>query len=113
LRSGFGEVVARHDIAMIVVGRRLTERAPHALERAGIGVEHSDAMIAVTVGYKKLIGRRMLPGIRRAVEIGGIGVTLALIALADLHHDGAVLAELQELIVGHRLQSRKAVARAG
>ena len=34
----------------IVVGRRLAVGAPHALDVAGVGVEHRDAMIAVAVG---------------------------------------------------------------
>ena len=33
----------------VVVGRRLAVSAPYPLDRAGIGVEHGDAMIAVAV----------------------------------------------------------------
>jgi hypothetical protein len=43
------------------------------------------------------------------VQIAGVGIALALIAVADLHHQLAILCERQELVVSHRLEPRQAV----
>ncbi len=49
---------------------------------------------------------------RRAVQVRGVGVALALVALADLQHELAVLRELQELVVGDRLKPGRPLRRA-
>ena len=51
-------------------------------------------MIAVTVGHKQFVRLRMHPHIRRPVQIPRIGITFALIAPADLHHQLSFLREL-------------------
>ena len=107
------EALRADDLAM--VDRRpawLAEGAPHPLERAGVGIEHDDAVIAVAVGHEQLVGARMHPHIGGAMQVRGVGVALALVALADLHDELAVLRELQELIVGDRLEAGQAVGRA-
>ena len=57
-----------------------------------------------------LVAREHLD-IGRAMDVGRVGVPLALVAVADLHDELAVLRELQDLIVGDRLQVRDAVGR--
>jgi hypothetical protein len=66
-------------------------------------------VIAVAVGDVQLIALRMHPDISRPMQVGGIGVALALVAVTDLQHELAVLRELQQLVVGDRLQARQAV----
>src|SRR5207248_10490545 len=51
------------------------------------------------------------PSIRRAMDVSGVGIALALIALADLQHELAVLRKFQELIVGNRLEPWKIAGR--
>src|SRR6516165_2856045 len=97
---------------MVVVDGWLAEGTPHALERAGVGVEHNDAMVAIAVGDIELVALRVYPHVCRPVQVCGVGIALALVAVADLHDELAVLRELQELIVGDRLQARQAVGRA-
>ena len=94
---------------MVIVHRLVAERAPHPLERAAIGVENRDAMIAVAVGHEQFVGLRMDPHIRRPVQIPRVGIALALIAAADLHDELAVLREFQELVIRNRLEARQAV----
>src|SRR5262249_38126828 len=53
---------------------------------------------------------RIDPSIRCAMHIGGIGIALALVALADLQHELAVLRKFQKLIVGNRLEPWKIIA---
>jgi hypothetical protein len=45
------------------------------------------------------------------VQILGVGVAFALVAMADLHHELAVLREFQELVVRNRLESGQAITR--
>src|SRR6516165_5306941 len=97
---------------MVVVDGWLAEGTPHALERAGVGVEHNDAMVAIAVGDIELVALRVYPHVCRPVQVCGVGIALALVAVADLHDELAVLGELQELIVGYRLEARQAVGRA-
>jgi hypothetical protein len=54
---------------LILVRRLVAECAPHPLERAGVGVEHDHAVIAVAVGDEQLVGRRMHPDVRRLMQI--------------------------------------------
>ena len=48
-----------------VIERFVAERTPHPLEGAGVGIEHDDAPVAVAVGDKQLVGRRIRRSIRR------------------------------------------------
>ena len=97
------------DLAMVVIHRLVGECAPHPLERAGVRVEHRHAVIAVTVGHEQLVGLRMHPHVRRPVDILCVSIALALVAVADLHDELAVLRELQHLVIGHRLEPRQSV----
>ena len=49
--------------------RPFAERSPHALERAGVRIEHDDPVIAVSVGDEHFVGGRMHPNVRRAMEV--------------------------------------------
>ena len=87
----------------------LLPKAPHIrLNAPRVRIEHDDAVIAVAVGDEQLVGRRMHPDVRGAVHVLRVGVALALVAVADLHDELAVLRELQQLVVGDRLQRRAA-----
>ncbi len=70
-------------------------------------------MIAVTVGHEQFVGLRIDLHIGGTMQIRGIGIALALIAVADLHDELAVLREFQQLVVGDRPQPRQAICRAG
>jgi hypothetical protein len=67
-------------------------------------------VIAVAVRHEQLVGRRIDLEVSGAVHVLGVGVALALIAVADLHDELAVLGELQQLVVGHRLEILEVVA---
>jgi hypothetical protein len=69
-------------------------------------------VVAVTVGDEQFVGRLVHPDVGGPVQVGRVVVALALVALADLHDELAVLRELQELIVGDRLEVLDAVGRA-
>ena len=56
---------------MLVIGR-LAVGAPHPLERAGIRVEHDDAVIAVAVGDEQLVGRCVHEDTGGAVDVAGV-----------------------------------------
>ena len=110
--SPSGKRLGADDRTIVVAAGRLAERAPRPLECAGVGVEDDDAVIAVAVGHEQLVAARQHPRIRGAMQVRGVGVTLALVALADLHDELAVERELQQCVVGHRLQARDARGRA-
>ena len=110
--SPSGKRLGADDRAIVHAAGRLAEGAPGPLERAGVGVEHDDAVIAVAVGDEQLVGARQHPRVRGAMHVRGVGVALALVALADLQDELAVERELQERVVGHRLQAGDAGGRA-
>src|SRR4051812_24680900 len=101
VRKHFG----RSHLAMIDASRGLAECAPHALELAGVGIENDDAMVAVAVGDEKLVRTCIDPRIGGPMHVGRVVVAFALIAAADLEQEFAVERELEERIVGNRLQS--------
>src|SRR5262245_43671782 len=78
------------------IERLVPERAPQALERTGLGVEHDDATVAVAVGDHRLV--RLLDDLNvgRLVEVGRVLVPLALVALPDLLHELALARELEQ-----------------
>ena len=82
------------------IERLVPERAPQALERTGIGVEHDDATVAVAVCDDRLV--RLLDDLNvgRLVEIRGVLVPLALVAPPDLLHEFALARELEQHVVG-------------
>ena len=81
------------------VGRHVAEGAPHPLERAGVGVEHDHAPVAVAVGDEELVRLRVHERVRRLVEVLRVGVALALPGTADLHDELPGLRELEDLMV--------------
>src|SRR5579872_5100145 len=93
LRPGIREGGGRNDCAVVVVHRLVAERAPHALELATGRIKDSDAVIAVAVGHEQFVRRWIDPRIRGPVEILRVGVARALIAVAHLHDELAVLRE--------------------
>jgi hypothetical protein len=109
LWTGIFNGLRRHDFAMIVIHRLVAEGAPHAFERTAIRIEHDNAVIAVTVGDKQLIRLLAEPHIRSTVNILRVRISLALVAVPDLHDEFAVLGELQQLIVGNRFEARQTI----
>ena len=82
-----------------LVGRRFAVSAPHPLDRAGVGIEHRDAMIAITVGGIDFVG--VLVELERGdlAELAEIGARCQRPALADLFDEFAVGGELQHHVV--------------
>ena len=82
-RRGTATAAGRHRPAAARRGRRVdrrvAERAPHPLERAGVGVEHDDAAVAVAVGDEHLVGLRVDEGVGRLVDALRVGVAPALV----------------------------------
>ena len=61
-----------------VVGRHVSERAPHPLELAGVGIEDDDAAVAVAVGDEQLVRLRMDERVGGLIQVLRVGVALAL-----------------------------------
>ena len=95
-------------IAQLSSSRLVAEGTPHALELAGVGIEHDDAVIAVAVGHEQLVGLRQHPRIGGRCTLAVSALPLLWLLLADLQDELAVLRELQELVVGDRLRARRA-----
>src|SRR3954468_7670171 len=66
----------------------------------------------LAVRHEHLVSRLMHPDVGGAMHIGGVGVAPALVALADLQDELAVLVELQKLVVRDRLEPRQLEAGA-
>ena len=84
--------------ARIGVVRLLAVRAPVALVRAGVGVEHDDAAVAVAVGDVHLVGGEIDFRFGRAIEVRRVGVALALAFATDLQQELSLPRELQHLV---------------
>ena len=70
--------------------------APVAFVRAGLGVEHDDALVAVAVGDIQLVGLRIDEDLSRQPEILGVVAAIARAGLADLHQEFSILRELHD-----------------
>src|SRR6266446_30670 len=66
----------------------------------------------VAVGYEQLVGRRIDLLVGRTMKVRRVGIAFALVAVANLHDELAVLGELQQLVIGHRLETLEVVAGA-
>ena len=94
LLVGGGRVVRALRHGGLVV-RRLAVGAPEALHLAGLRVDHGDAPVAVAVGHEHFVGRLVEERLGHLEEVV-LGQAVAGHALlADLHHELAVLRELQ------------------
>src|SRR5439155_12847212 len=82
-----------------IVHRRRAERAPHPLEGAGVGVEHDDTLIAVSVRHEQFVGLGVNEYVRGFPEVLRIRIGLLLATLADLHDELAGLGEFQDLVI--------------
>ena len=89
------------------VDRRVAERAPLALERTGVGVEHDHAAVAVAVGHERFIRLRPHEDVGRLVHALGVGVALAHAPAADLQQELPLVVELQEHVVVEIAQRRR------
>jgi hypothetical protein len=99
----FGIVAARlAGLVHFYLGLRLrclAVGAPMPLVRAGRGVEHDDAVVAVAVGDVDLVRRAIDPDVGRRAQLRGVVIAAARAGLADLHHELAVAAELEHRTV--------------
>src|SRR5208282_4595672 len=78
------------------IGGLVSVGAPHALEGAGFGIEHDDALIAVAVGDVDLVrGFVHLYSGGAAQDVGARTVHRVGRGLADLHQESALAGELQ------------------
>ena len=62
-------------------------------------------VVAVSIGNEQFIGLRKNPHVCRTIEILCVGIPFALITVAHLHDEFAVLRELQQLVITDLLQS--------
>ena len=80
--------------------RRVAERAPHPLELAGLGVEHDRRAGCRSRRRRRPLSPRVSTNsIGGLVDVFGVGVALALPAVADLHDELAGHRELQDHVV--------------
>ena len=77
----------------------VAERAPHPLERAGIGVEHDDPAVAVAVRDEGLVGLGPHEDVRRLVHALRVSVAFAGRPAADLQQELSLGVELEEHVV--------------
>ena len=70
------EGLRRHHLTVVIVHGLVAERAPHALERAGVRIEHDHAVIAVAIGDVQLVRRLMDPDVSGAMHVARVGVAL-------------------------------------
>ena len=82
-----------------LVVRGLSIGAPHPLEGPGLGIQHDDAAIDITIGDQHLVGGGPIDRPCRMVEVLDVQAALALARMADLHQELAVGRELQALVV--------------
>src|SRR5215469_9054587 len=80
----------------LLVCRRLAIGTPGALERAGVGVEHDDAVIEVTVGYIEFVCRLIDHHVGGAADAYLVQTVGLLGRLADRHEEFAVAGELHD-----------------
>src|SRR6516225_4936862 len=81
-------------ISDLLVCRLLAIGTPGTLERAGVGVEHGDAVIEVTIGHIEFVGRRIDHHVGGAADAHLIQAVGLLGRLADRHQEFAVVGEL-------------------
>ena len=84
------------------IQRRLPERAPRTLEGAGLGIDHPDAPVAISVGDERFVRLRVDEHFRGLVRVLRVLVAAADVAAANL---------LDELPRGRELQDHVVVAR--
>ena len=84
---------------LLVVVRRLAIGAPVSLVRAGPGVEHDDAAVAVTVGDIDLVGLLVDGHFGGPPQLRGVVASLARPILPDLHHEFSVEREFHDFAV--------------
>jgi hypothetical protein len=106
-----GKALRRDDLTVVVVDRLVGEGPPHTLERAGVRVEHRDAVIAISVGHEQLVALRVHPDVGGTVHVRRVSIAPALVAVTDLHHELAVARELEHLIVGDAFEPGQSVGR--
>src|ERR1700685_3538161 len=71
--------------------------APVALVRAGIGVKHNDAPVAVAIGDEDLVGFRIHTDSRGPVQIFGIVAAAGFAVMADLQQKLSGFRELEDI----------------
>ena len=84
------------------IERLVSERAPHALERTRVRIEHDDSAIAVPVGNHRLVRLLNRLNVCRLVQVLRVLVALAFVAPPDLLHELALARELEQHVVGSR-----------
>src|SRR5262249_19529693 len=82
-----------------LVVRLIPVRAPMTLVGAGVGVEHNDAAIPVTVGNKNLVGFVIHGDAGRSAQMRCVVAVDGHAAAADLQQKLSVLGELENLAV--------------
>src|SRR5260370_1327409 len=83
-------------IGDLLVCRRLARGPPGALERAGVGVEHDDAVIEVTIRHIEFVCRLIDHHVGGPADARLIQTVGLLGRLADRHEEFAVVGELHD-----------------
>src|SRR5665213_3556026 len=79
-----GDAIQTRRRALVLIHRLIAERTPHALESSGVRIHDDDAMIAIAVSDKHLVGLRINHRVGWLMEVFGIRIAFALRATADL-----------------------------
>ena len=83
--------------AEVGVVRLVAIRSPIALHLAGIGIEHGNTLVEITIGDIRFVGLRIDPDLGRPPEILEVVAPGILAEVAHLHQEFSVLGELQDL----------------
>ena len=94
----------------ILIGGLVAVGAPVAQVFPGLGVEHDDPLVQVPVGDVELVGRRIHLDVGGLAEELGAVAALGAAGLPDLHHEGAVPAELEHLVIARTVARKPHVA---
>ena len=97
-------------LAEIRVVRLIAVGAPVALYLAGIGVEHSHALVEIAVGNIRLVGLRVDPDLRHSAKILEIVAAGVLARATHLHQKLSVFRELQNVRIFHAVAADPHIA---
>src|SRR5712692_5642268 len=114
---------AMHRVAELLGGRRFRVVVPHgsvvrlvavrtpvALHLSGIGVDHGDAFVEITVGDVGFVGLGIDPDLGHPPEVHEVVAAAVLSIVAELHQEFSVLGELQDLGVFRAVAAEPHVA---
>ena len=99
-----GELLRRPTLEIpreLLVAGLVAVGTPVALVRAGRGIEHNDAPVAITVGDEQFVGGGIDHHVGGAAEAFGVVRPLRRSRLADAHDELAVAGEFEDVPTGY------------